>query len=425
MISAAIDATIRIAIHQFRGFMATTQHAMHLDDTTARMWVPGGLNSPWNGESTKHLEAAVTRSRQQKEKQAERPSCELLAASWSACYAFPEEEAYQAMVDEAERAVKYEIALKQRIEHLGPDTVVVDVGTGPWALLALIAARAGAAHVYAIEANPEAVRTARRCLELNKEFGPRVTILQGLSTEVTLPEKADLLVAEIVGSVATEEAIIATMRDAQQRHLKRPYEPSSYIPVSVATVAAPAAYALHYVLEPPAFDWHTGLEGQPVRCEHADSALGLLAEPAIVEELCFAKPLPQPGVWEATPSHAPIEFEVNASRVRAVESRYYATLLREKLPAADAASLAHAAARALSAVALWPLLQLDEAGEVILCGDADGSHWQTVLPLLSQRPFRVEAGDRLRASLALNLPVAVDQPTTYELRGELLHRDGS
>ena len=91
-----------------------------------------------------------------------------------------------------------------------------------------------------------------------------IEVLEGFSTAVTLPEKADLLVAEIVGSIASEEGLHATMRDAQARHVKRPYDPASYIPNRCQTVAAPATYALHYALGPPQFDWGK-LKGEPVR----------------------------------------------------------------------------------------------------------------------------------------------------------------
>jgi predicted RNA methylase len=35
-----------------------------------------------------------------------------------------------------------------------PDSIALDLGTGPVALFAIIAAELGAKHVYAIEANP-------------------------------------------------------------------------------------------------------------------------------------------------------------------------------------------------------------------------------------------------------------------------------
>lgn len=41
---------------------------------------------------------------------------------------------------------------------------VVDVGTGPFAVLAICAAKAGARQVYAIEADPTAAKLAREAI---------------------------------------------------------------------------------------------------------------------------------------------------------------------------------------------------------------------------------------------------------------------
>ena len=83
-------------------------------------------------------------------------------------------------------------------------------------------------------------------MALAKDVAPGVIhVIEGLSTDVVLPEKADLLVGELVGSIASEEGLLTTMRDAAARLIKRPDEPSSYIPVRCQTLCAPAAYALH------------------------------------------------------------------------------------------------------------------------------------------------------------------------------------
>ena len=77
----------------------------------------------------------------------------------------------------------------------------------------------------------------------------------------------------VVGSIASEEGLHATIRDAQARFVKRPFEPRSYIPYRCQTLAAPATYALHYALGPPQFDW-AKLKGEPVRlnCARARNA---------------------------------------------------------------------------------------------------------------------------------------------------------
>jgi SAM-dependent methyltransferase len=168
-----------------------------------------------------------------------------------------------AMRDDARRTPKFKVAIQQRLSGTSGQ-VVMDVGTGPFALLALMAARAGAAKVYAVESNPEAAKRARQAVAEAKDVAPGVVeIIEGYSTEVTLPQKADLVLAEIVGSVASEEGLCATILDVQRRHAKRPNDPRSFIPNRVQTWCAPASYALHYALGPPEFDCkcHGGVGG--------------------------------------------------------------------------------------------------------------------------------------------------------------------
>ena len=73
-------------------------------------------------------------------------------------------------------------------------------------------------------------------------------LFQGYSTEVELPEKVDLLVGEIIGSVATEESVYSTIRDAQARFMKDPYNAASYIPQRVQTLIAPVSWPFHYMV---------------------------------------------------------------------------------------------------------------------------------------------------------------------------------
>ena len=102
-----------------------------------------------------------------------------------------------------------------------------------------------------------------------------VEIVEGFSTELDLPEPADLLVAEIVGNVASAEGLYATMHDAQQRLLRHPYEASSYIPLIVETLAAPMSYMQHHpAIAPPGFDWGGVRENAP------PPKFALLAQPS-------------------------------------------------------------------------------------------------------------------------------------------------
>lgn len=56
---------------------------------------------------------------------------------------------YEAMRDDAPRTSRFARAIARRLR--GQAQTVLDIGTGPFALLAVISARAGAKKVYAIE----------------------------------------------------------------------------------------------------------------------------------------------------------------------------------------------------------------------------------------------------------------------------------
>jgi hypothetical protein len=95
--------------------------------------------------------------------------------------------------------------------------VVVDIGTGS-GILAVAAARAGARRVYAIEAS-DIAEVAQRVFEVNG-VADRVTLIEGWSTDVEIPEPADVLVSEIIGTEPLEEELLETTVDARRRLLR-------------------------------------------------------------------------------------------------------------------------------------------------------------------------------------------------------------
>ena len=119
-----------------------------------------------------------------------------------------------AMLEDRVRTSAFLAALE---EVVGAEDVVVDIGTGT-SVLAVGAARAGARHVYAVEATPLA-EYAREVVRANG-LADRVTIVEGWSTRVRLPERADVAVAEILGSDALEERALPVLLDARMRLLK-------------------------------------------------------------------------------------------------------------------------------------------------------------------------------------------------------------
>lgn len=108
--------------------------------------------------------------------------------------------------------------LKAIREVVKPGDIVVDLGTGT-GVLALAAAQAGASHVYAIEVNKTIAEVAKANFERNG-FADKITLCEGRSNDIVLPERADVLVSEIIGDDPFDEQIIELTTDARLRFLK-------------------------------------------------------------------------------------------------------------------------------------------------------------------------------------------------------------
>ena len=176
----------------------------------------------------------------------------VLKAQWESSGAFISfsTDMYADMVNDAPRTKGFEQAIQRRLRRRAGECVVLDIGTGPFAILAMFAARAGARKVYAVEANAEAAEQARATVAAavaRGELEPgTIEVIEGFSAAITLPEPADLLVAEISGSIASEEGMCHSIRDARLRHMARPDDPASYIPARCQTVVVPASYSLNH-----------------------------------------------------------------------------------------------------------------------------------------------------------------------------------
>lgn len=142
------------------------------------------------------------------------------------------------MLNDKNRTNSFINAIK-KIVHQGD--VVLDIGTGT-GVLAIAAAKAGARKVYAIESGAiadVADETIKR-----EGLSEVITLLRGWSTEVELPEKADVLVSEIIGNNPYNENILRTFQDAKKRLIK---PEARIIPENVQLFALPAILSETYL----------------------------------------------------------------------------------------------------------------------------------------------------------------------------------
>ncbi len=121
--------------------------------------------------------------------------------------------AFGSMIADEVRMSAYVQALEK---HVTPDSVVLDIGTGT-GIFALLACRFGARKVYAIEPN-EAIQVARELAAANG-YADRIEFIEDLSTRVTLPERANVILADLRGVLPLYDHNLPTMLDARARLL--------------------------------------------------------------------------------------------------------------------------------------------------------------------------------------------------------------
>ena len=189
------------------------------------------------------------------------------------------------------RISAYERALGEVVK---PGDVVVDLASGT-GILGLLACRAGAARVYAIE--QDGIAGLAREIARANGFDRVVTSIRGHSRAVSVPEGADVVVCDQIGGFGLEADILERAREVRSRFLKTG---GTFVPRRLELViGAVQLAALHervtfWATRPAGFDFAPALEvaattGYParVRAEHVISApvvagtVDLMAEPVL------------------------------------------------------------------------------------------------------------------------------------------------
>lgn len=121
--------------------------------------------------------------------------------------------AYGSMIADRVRIDAYAAALRKTVRE---GSIVVEIGTGP-GIFAVLACQFGASRVYAIEP-AEIVQVAREVAAANG-CADKIEFLEELSTRVTLPARADVILSDLRGVLPLFQHHIPAIVDARCRFL--------------------------------------------------------------------------------------------------------------------------------------------------------------------------------------------------------------
>lgn len=305
---------------------------------------------------------------------------------WPSVGEYPvyDEVLYYAMTYDEARNEKYEAAIRRLV----PGRTIVDIGTGKDVFLSRLSIEAGAAKAYAIEVLPEAFGQAVRLVR-SLRLEDRIVLIQGRAESVELPERVDLCVSEIIGTIGSSEGAVTILNDSR-RFLKPGGQMIPYRCITkIAAARLPDSIAFN-----PAFG--------PVPGHYAGRVFEAVGGPIDVR-LCIRRfPL------DHILSDAGIFEELDFSRPGDPEFRRPVTLT------------IHRADR-LDGFLLW--INLHTAEGLVIDNLEKETSWLPVFFPIFDEGISVEPGDRVEAICSASLSDNGVNPD-YRIEGRLIRNDG-
>ncbi|GAA1247666.1 50S ribosomal protein L11 methyltransferase [Streptomyces javensis] len=300
---------------------------------------------------------------------------------------------YDVMIKDERRTSAY----AEAVRRYAPGRTVLDIGTGQDAVWALAAARAGARHVWAVEVIPKSARIARKTIE-EAGFADRITVVEGLSTEIELPGPVDMCVSEIIGTLGGSEGAGPVLRDARERLVK---PGGVFIPHRSATTAVALDLRGATGGELPGFP--------SVAFGFVEGIFAAVGRPFDLR-VCLGGLQDVPEVRERSYLSGPVEVE---------PLEFNGDLRPEGV---DRAELAFTRPGRFSGLALGMRLWVAEGGAPI-DSLSEWSNWTPVYAALSEEGLPVRPGDRFVFEFTTTISDDGVHPD-YALVGEL-HRDSA